>query len=463
MAESITTSASFQARLLRSERLRAVLLGVVWAVALISLFIRRIKGDVLLANDSLFVASVALFTAAVLFQGYVIAETIRAMHSGKPGPSWRWVLSAGVDIAIPVAAIGIMHRHTPIGQYEALTGPPLLGIPLVTMLSILRLKPVISLATGIAGAVAHWMLAADAVRTGGVEVHHWPMLFMYGMVLCVTGVAAWFIARQARGHLSEAVAEAIESERSQRALESIEHDLEIARDIQRGLLPGAAPEIEGFDIAGMARPAQQTGGDYYDWQRVQDGRLVVALADVTGHGIGPALVMAVCRAYARASAIQTPDSAELLTRINALISADLAATGRFITMVIALVSSDGRIELVSAGHGPTLLYRARGGTVETFGGDGPPLGVIPDERYGPTREFTLERGDVLVMLTDGFMEWKRAGDGEQFGIERLTTALAASARGTAQAILEGVDQAVRAFAAGTPQADDTTAVVIKRV
>jgi serine phosphatase RsbU (regulator of sigma subunit) len=224
----------------------------------------------------------------------------------------------------------------------------------------------------------------------------------------------------------------------------------------------------------MNRPADLTGGDYYDWQELPDSRLAIVLADVTGHGIGPALVMAVCRAYARASAPIISDPAVLVARLNDLLHADLPSD-RFITFAIAILSPDGRVELLSAGHGPTLLYRAATGDIQQFGGDGLPLGIAPGEVYGPTSSFRMEQGDALMMLTDGFFEWQRPSDGECFGIPRLCEAMIGSIRGqragddgtsgdgvVAAAMIRSIDAAVTKFADGAPQADDMTAVVVRR-
>lgn len=212
----------------------------------------------------------------------------------------------------------------------------------------------------------------------------------------------------------------------------------------------------------MNRPADLTGGDYYDWQPLPDGRLAVVMADVTGHGIGPALVMAVCRAYARATAPLASDSAALLNRLNNLLHADLS-DGRFITFALALLDQTGRVDLLSAGHGPTLLYRAATGEVEQFGGDGIPLGIAPDESYGPVRTFTLQPADVLLLVTDGFFEWQRPSDNQAFGIQRLSDTLREIARAEAGPILARLDAALREYTAGAPQPDDMTAVVIKRL
>jgi serine phosphatase RsbU (regulator of sigma subunit) len=286
-------------------------------------------------------------------------------------------------------------------------------------------------------------------------------LLSYSAVLALLAVAAMIVARDVKEHVLEAVAEAKALEAANAQVVGFQKDLSVARDIQRGLLPSTPPKMDGFDIAGMSRPAEMAGGDYYDWQELPDGRLIAVLADVTGHGIGPALVMAVCRAYARASAAAIREPQPLMERINYLLRDDLPSD-RFITLAIAMLQDSGAVQLLSAGHGPTFLYRAATGEVSLFSGDGLPLGVNPDEEYGPTSTFDMKTGDVLVLMTDGFFEWPRAGDGQQFGILRCTESIRMSAKADAQSILRSLDAAVQSFVGGSKQMDDVTAVVIKR-
>lgn len=125
----------------------------------------------------------------------------------------------------------------------------------------------------------------------------------------------------------------------QRQLEEVEHDLGIARSIQQSLLPTVLPKVNGMEISGWNLPADATGGDYFDWKRMRDGRLVVTLAGVTGHGIGPALVASVCRAYARSSFDTHDDLVNATQRINHYFGEDLPA-GSFATFVAAVCSGD---------------------------------------------------------------------------------------------------------------------------
>src|SRR5262249_15242367 len=138
-------------------------------------------------------------------------------------------------------------------------------------------------------------------------------------LLLITGLAGAWVAREIRRHVEAALGEA----EARRQVERMERDLSVARSIQRALPPHAAPQSPGFAIAGWNRPADETGGDYYDWQALPDGNWIVTLADVSGHGIGPALVTAACRAYVRASGAERGDLASLTGRINRLLADDL--------------------------------------------------------------------------------------------------------------------------------------------
>ena len=242
----------------------------------------------------------------------------------------------------------------------------------------------------------------------------------------------------------------------------LENDLEVARSIQQGLLPAEPPRCDGYDIAGWSKPADQTGGDYYDWVTTDDGRVVVTLGDVTGHGIGPALMTAACRAYSRSATDASAQPGELLATLNGLLSRDLP-DGKFVTLAaVQITPGVSRLLLRSAGQGPIFCYRAVAKSVETSNAEDIPLGIVDDFAYGEAREITLETGDALVLITDGFPEW--AGpDGERFGNERVAQALIDSAGWPAERVIEHLASEVRAFARGTIQGDDLTVVVIRKL
>jgi serine phosphatase RsbU (regulator of sigma subunit) len=331
------------------------------------------------------------------------------------------------------------------------------------MLSVLRLNPLVSRVAGIAAAVGFLMSAYYLGWRPSAEnlSQHTPAqtaVWFYAAILLASGYLAGMVSAEIRKHVQAALREA----EMQSQLKEVEHDLEIAKSIQQSLLPRTRPIIKGMEISGWNLPADATGGDYFDWKQMRDGRLVVTLADVTGHGIGPALLASVCRAYARSSFDTHDDVVTAMQRINQYFGEDLPA-GRFATFVAAVCSGDtGRVELLSAGHGPLFVYSSVRDAFEEFGAQAIPLGLLPELNSSAPIIIDMEPGDMVVLATDGFFEWEDAS-GEQFGDERMTMAIRRSRHLPPEEIIAELYSAVKAFAKGTKQIDDLTAVVIKRV
>jgi serine phosphatase RsbU (regulator of sigma subunit) len=258
-----------------------------------------------------------------------------------------------------------------------------------------------------------------------------------------------------RAHVDRLAVEMAERQR-------IEHDLDIARRIQQGLLPTTRPDLPGYDVAGWSQAANETGGDYYDWQVLPDGRVLVSLADVSGHGVGPALVAAVCRAYTRASVSgNDQDLGRILERINALLSADMPE-GRFVTFVAVLLDpATHRAQMVSAGHGPLFRCIASHGELIESGADGVPFGLVPDSEYGPAGDFSLAPGDSVLLVTDGLFEWTNAAH-ESYGLERLRESILSLSNAPAVDMIHGLYEQAREFIGDLPQEDDVTIVVVRR-
>lgn len=244
--------------------------------------------------------------------------------------------------------------------------------------------------------------------------------------------------------------------------ERAESQLRIARDIQMGLLPETPPEIPGFDIAGWSEPADETGGDYYDWMQAQDGSLIFAVADATGHGLGPAMMAAVCRAYARAILGEKRPLNTLIDQLNRLVCTD-SRSGSFVTLFVGrLDPRTSLLRILSAGHGPALHYIAKENRVDRMGSQGLPLGITELEALEEDIELALAPGDVLLIVSDGFFEWGNA-DGHQFGVDRLADAFRDSAHEPADVLIQSLRAAVAAFTGDTPQPDDMTAIAVRRL
>ncbi len=244
-------------------------------------------------------------------------------------------------------------------------------------------------------------------------------------------------------------------------LEKLERDLDIARDIQLGLLPDEAPLTPGFEVAGKNRPADKTGGDYYDWLTMPDGRTLFTLADVAGHGIGPALIVAVYRAYMRAS---TSDGEAVLrtvaAKLNDLLCDDMPE-GRFITAAIGLVDpGKNEVRLLSAGQAPLLYYEAATDTLHNWDADDMPLGIVSGVEFTKARQILFAPGDLLVLTTDGFFEAENSA-GEAFGIHALEQFIRENHHRPPAELIERLYERIDQHAAGAPQGDDLTAVVVK--
>lgn len=246
-------------------------------------------------------------------------------------------------------------------------------------------------------------------------------------------------------------------------LEKLERDLDLAREIQRGLLPEESPETPGFAIAGWNRPADKTGGDYFDWVTLPDGRTLFTLADVTGHGIGPALIVSVYRAYMRSTTSgEEMDLSAIVGRINELLCGDMPED-RFITAAMGIVNhKEFEVELLSAGQAPLLYFKAADDKLFSWDADDLPLGIVDSLEFANPRIIHFGPGDMLVLTTDGFFEATNSKD-EQYGIEALEQFIHENHQLPPEEFIKQLYRQVNKHAAGQAQEDDLTALVIKRV
>ena len=244
----------------------------------------------------------------------------------------------------------------------------------------------------------------------------------------------------------------------------LDHDLQIARDIQRILLPAQPPPIEGFDIAGINIPAREVSGDYFDYIKVDEERLGVVIADVSGKGVPASLIMAICRSVLRAEARLGQSPAEVLQKVNRQLYPDIKED-MFISMAYLILDhKNDHVTLSRGGHDAPLLYRAATGKVEVLKPPGMALGIDSGDvfdRITGDLSVPLERDDCLVLYTDGVTEML-AANGDEFGPERMIQSIRASAREGAQGIIARLTDDVRDFAGGHPQNDDITLIVVRK-
>jgi sigma-B regulation protein RsbU (phosphoserine phosphatase) len=257
------------------------------------------------------------------------------------------------------------------------------------------------------------------------------------------------------------LAHSLANEAAQR--ERVNREIEIAREVQERLFPQEMPEIPGATVAGHCRPALGVGGDYYDLIDLGDGRVGLAIGDVSGKGIAAALLMASLRASLRGVTLDNPrDFAKLMDKVNRLVY-EASASNRYATFFFASFDPRTRqLDCVNAGHNPPIVLRkALDGrtTVIRLEADGPVVGLLPFAPY-TEQSITLMPGDLLLLYTDGISE-AMTDDDEEWGDDRLIASaekcLDMSAAQAMQCLFDDAD----AFTAGAPQHDDMTVMVLK--
>jgi sigma-B regulation protein RsbU (phosphoserine phosphatase) len=269
-----------------------------------------------------------------------------------------------------------------------------------------------------------------------------------------TGSAAQTALAQEVARLTTAIGR----EMAQR--ERLNRELEIAREVQEHLFPQHLPAVPGLDYCGHCRPAREVGGDYYDFLALPGGRLGIAIGDVSGKGVGAALMMASLEASLRALASVVDDPAELMERVNSLVY-QASTSNRYATLFYAQYDPRSRrLSYVNAGHNPPVVLRNCAGSCQVLRLEtgGPVIGLLP-HRY-ERGVFSHEAGDLVVLFTDGVSESMNLRY-EEWSEERMIE-LAKTCHGLP--VLDGMRRilaAAQAFAAGAPQHDDMTLVVLR--
>ena len=410
----------------------------------------------------LLLAQTLVLAIAIAHETIMLWAIRRALDHDRDILPVAWMLNVLVESQLPTVALFLLLASQWLTPSQVLVAPAVMVYFLFIILSTLRLSPSLTVLTGLLSALGYLMVAFYAATKfenseARLAVMPRAVYFTYAVAILAGGILAAVVSWQIRGHVAAALREAA----LQNELERVRHDLDIARSIQRGLLPAKSPDLDQFEIAGWNQPADQTGGDYFDWQTLPDGRLAISLGDATGHGIGPALVSSSCRAYARASFMAGAEKNGLLDRLNGLLADDLSAN-QFITFaVVFLDPADAQVKVLSAGHGPLIWYQYAVDEIENLEAQGIPLGMIAGVNYSQANERSLAPGDMVVSVTDGIYEWEDP-NGEQFGLSRLEAVIRESRDCSAEEVIARLRTAVEKFCQGTEQKDDLTAVVLKR-
>lgn len=245
----------------------------------------------------------------------------------------------------------------------------------------------------------------------------------------------------------------------------LDRDLEIARDIQRILLPSTSPDVKGFEISGINIPARQVSGDYFDYITVDPDHFGIVIADVSGKGVPASLIMAMCRSVLRSQAPCNASPADVLSKVNRQLFPDMKED-MFISMAYVILNHvSGQVTLARAGHDAPYLYSAATRKVTKISPPGMALGVDSGgvfDRLTGNRTVELQKDDCLVLYTDGVTE-ALDKNGLEFGVERMTANIIAGAPEGAAAIIKRLTDDIRAFSGAQPQNDDITLIVIRKL
>ena len=243
----------------------------------------------------------------------------------------------------------------------------------------------------------------------------------------------------------------------------LDHDIEVAREIQRILLPSSAPQVEGFNCAALNIPAQEVSGDYFDFIQVDEHRWGVAVADVSGKGVPASLIMAMCRSVLRSKAPGNTSPAQVLREVNRQLYPDIRED-MFITMLYLIMDGAGKLTLARAGHEAALWCRDRFRHIESIEAPGMALGIDPGDLFDEViQDVTVDLSplDTVVVYTDGINEALDA-EGNEFGQEQLKAVLQAAGPQSVDFLVKTIVERVQNFSSGHPQNDDITLAAVQR-
>ena len=241
--------------------------------------------------------------------------------------------------------------------------------------------------------------------------------------------------------------------------ERMKRDMEIAAQVHKSILPTSFPDIPGFEFAALARPAREIGGDFYDVVDM-DGQVGIIMADASGKSVQAAIYMAVVRALFLSEASTGLSPEETAHRVHNLLM-NVSTAEMFITVFYATINAQTRrMKYVRAGHDRPLHYQGATSKITLLDPPGRFLGLLPD-LIVEEQELTLESNDVLVCYSDGVTDAVRPGDGEMYGLERLSKIVFHQGHRSAQEIVDAIVEDVDHFRDGEDQPDDLTLLVTK--
>jgi serine phosphatase RsbU (regulator of sigma subunit) len=238
-----------------------------------------------------------------------------------------------------------------------------------------------------------------------------------------------------------------------------EQELALAQETQGSLLPRLLPQFENFRIHAFNNPTRYVGGDFYDFLQLSSGEWMGVLADVSGKGMPAALLSSMVLGALSMEFRSMSQPQEVLNRVNLLLC-EKSLPSQFVTLFLFLLSPDGAGQFISAGHNPGYLFRSATGNIESLAPDAYPLGIFDSASY-QSRVFRLDKGDILVVYSDGLTDAENPQE-EMFGKERLLEIIQREAPSGGRAVEQRFLKAIEDFTQGMPQTDDITFVVVEK-
>jgi serine phosphatase RsbU (regulator of sigma subunit) len=242
--------------------------------------------------------------------------------------------------------------------------------------------------------------------------------------------------------------------------ERMERELELATEIQQRFQPSAPPQMDGYELQGISFACYEIGGDYYDFIPRHDGKMLIALGDVSGKGTAAALLMSSLHAAIHAQAMAKSSLSEMVSAVNEYL-AENTPTNRFITFFVGELNTEtGELAYINAGHNPPLVGRIDG-SVDELDSGGFPLGIMPGAEF-ELGKISLAPGEGVVVFSDGVSEAENTS-GEEFGVERLSAVVKKHIGMSASGLRDKIESSLSDFTGTAPANDDITLVIVKRI
>jgi phosphoserine phosphatase RsbU/P len=394
------------------------------------------------------VAPLRLVLIVILTHVILIPALLVWYDLGKGG--LRKVVKMMIFAAVAVAALGIVNAFTTGVPYRFLPLNNVLAIVLTILITVINVVPslakrylVIQSRVLAAGSLVLAVVALQVNLSTFLPMRRWEGIepVAFGIFLLSVGyVAVEYVLL------------------SEKRLQSIEQELEVAREIQNSILPASTPKIGGLSVAATYHPATSVAGDFYEFVQVDDKHTGFLIADVSGHGVPAALIASMIKVAMHAVQASAANPSELMKGLNRILTQQLK--GQFVTAAYLYLDLEEKVARYAAAGHPPMVRWSGSGEIERVESNGLLFGVLKETEY-PSVELTLRAGDRFLLYTDGLTETENAS-GEQFQTKRMQAVLMQGHTASVEGLSETLFRDSAAWQpASLPQQDDVTMVLVE--